>query len=191
MALKEQDVVLYSTDTDGNKVIQMPITRVENVEGAVKTVDGVAPDENGNIPTGDKVTSINGKTGAVTIDTGIGRGVGRGGLNVSFNVKSYNTYTVPSSGIISISCSCGHDGVDVYFDGTKLFTEPYTKTWQEDDGGEAGSGTTAYSTSFTIPVNANEVIGIVLKGKDYNRLHNNLYAERLPFNGTLMQLAVV
>ena len=49
MALKEQDVVLYSTDTSGNKVIQMPITRVENVEGAVKTVDGVAPDENGNV----------------------------------------------------------------------------------------------------------------------------------------------
>lgn len=35
MALKEQDVVLYSTDTSGNKVIQMPVTRVENVEGAV------------------------------------------------------------------------------------------------------------------------------------------------------------
>ena len=35
MALKEQDVVLYSTDADGNKVIQMPITRVDNVEGAV------------------------------------------------------------------------------------------------------------------------------------------------------------
>ena len=48
MALKEQDVVLYSTDTSGNKVIQMPITRVENVEGALKTINGVAPDGNGN-----------------------------------------------------------------------------------------------------------------------------------------------
>ena len=49
MALKEQDVVLYTTDGDGNKVIQMPITRVENVEGVIKTVDGVAPDADGNV----------------------------------------------------------------------------------------------------------------------------------------------
>ena len=49
MALKEQDVVLYSTDADGNSVIQMPITRIENVEGAVKTVDDEVPDENGNV----------------------------------------------------------------------------------------------------------------------------------------------
>lgn len=37
MALKEQDVVLYSTDTSGNKVIQMPITRAGNVEDLTNT----------------------------------------------------------------------------------------------------------------------------------------------------------
>lgn len=49
MAIKEQDVVLVAKDTSGNKVIQMPITRVENVEGAIKTVNKVAPDASGNV----------------------------------------------------------------------------------------------------------------------------------------------
>ena len=49
MALKEQDIVLVAKDVDGSKVIQMPITRVENVEGAIKTVNGIAPNTNGNV----------------------------------------------------------------------------------------------------------------------------------------------
>ena len=49
MAIKEQDVVLVAKDTSGNKVIQMPITRVENVEGAIKTINKVAPDATGNV----------------------------------------------------------------------------------------------------------------------------------------------
>ncbi len=49
MALKEQDVVFTTKDANGNTVIQMPITRVENVEGAVKTVNGAGPDNNGNV----------------------------------------------------------------------------------------------------------------------------------------------
>lgn len=43
MALKEQDVVLYSTDADGNKVIQMPITRIENVEGLGESLKQAIP----------------------------------------------------------------------------------------------------------------------------------------------------
>ena len=49
MALKEQDVVFTTKDANGNTVIQMPITRVENVEGAVKTVNGAGPNNNGNV----------------------------------------------------------------------------------------------------------------------------------------------
>lgn len=49
MALKEQDIVFTTTDDAGNTVIQMPITRVENVEDAVQTVNGTKPDENGDI----------------------------------------------------------------------------------------------------------------------------------------------
>lgn len=49
MAIKEQDVVLVAKDTSGNKVIQMPITRVENVEGAIKTINEIAPDASGNV----------------------------------------------------------------------------------------------------------------------------------------------
>ena len=49
MALKEQDIVFTTTDEAGNTVIQFPITRVENVEDAVQTVNGTKPDENGDI----------------------------------------------------------------------------------------------------------------------------------------------
>lgn len=49
MALKEQDIIFTTTDEAGNTVIQMPITRVENVEDAVRTVNSIKPDSNGNI----------------------------------------------------------------------------------------------------------------------------------------------
>ena len=49
MAIKEQDIVLVEKDEKGNKVIQKPITRVDNVEGAIKTVNKVAPDATGNV----------------------------------------------------------------------------------------------------------------------------------------------
>ena len=49
MALKEQDIVFTGKDSNGNTIIQMPITRIENVEGAVKTVNGGVPDANGNV----------------------------------------------------------------------------------------------------------------------------------------------
>ena len=47
--IKEQDIVLVSKEPDGTKVIQMPITRVENVEGGVATVNGVKPDTSKNV----------------------------------------------------------------------------------------------------------------------------------------------
>lgn len=47
--IKEQDIVLVSKEPDGTKVIQMPITRVENVEGAIKTINGNRPDISGNV----------------------------------------------------------------------------------------------------------------------------------------------
>ena len=49
MALKEQDVVLVAKQPDGTKTINMPVTRVENVEGAIKTVNSVKPDASGNV----------------------------------------------------------------------------------------------------------------------------------------------
>lgn len=56
--IKEQDIVLVSKEPDGTKVIQMPITRVENVEKAVATVNGIKPDSSKNI-TLDRVTYAN------------------------------------------------------------------------------------------------------------------------------------
>lgn len=49
MALKEQDIVFTTTDEAGNPVIQFPITRVENVEDAVRTVNKKKPDSEGDI----------------------------------------------------------------------------------------------------------------------------------------------
>lgn len=65
MALKEQDIVFTDKDANGNTIIQMPITRVENVEGAVKTVNGDKPDPNGNVTVsgksvGDQWISVDG-----------------------------------------------------------------------------------------------------------------------------------
>ena len=59
MALFEQDLVIYETLENGDKVIKMPITRVENVEGAASLSDL----ENIEVP----VTSVNGKTGDVVV----------------------------------------------------------------------------------------------------------------------------
>ena len=75
MALKEQDIVLVAKDVDGSKVIQMPITRVENVEGAIKTVNGNKPDSSGNIslsidhpdPPNDYVVNISATKGSISV----------------------------------------------------------------------------------------------------------------------------
>ena len=40
MAIKEQDIVFTKKDENGNTVIQMPITRVENVEGVMSIEQG-------------------------------------------------------------------------------------------------------------------------------------------------------
>ena len=64
MALKEQDIVLTTKDAAGNTVIQMPITRVENVEGAVKTINGSGPDADGEV-------TVNTPTASSTVMGGI------------------------------------------------------------------------------------------------------------------------
>ena len=40
MALKEQDIVFTTKDESGNTIIQMPITRVENIEGTFSIEQG-------------------------------------------------------------------------------------------------------------------------------------------------------
>ena len=59
--IKEQDIVLVSKESDGTKVIQMPITRVENVEGGIATVNGIKPDSSKNVTITkvDQATSAN------------------------------------------------------------------------------------------------------------------------------------
>ncbi len=60
MALKEQDIVFTTTDSDGNTVIQMPITRASNVEDSILTVNGLSPGKDGNV----LITSVNSATKA-------------------------------------------------------------------------------------------------------------------------------
>ena len=84
--LKEQDIVLTSKDANGNPVIQMPITRLENVEGlsaelakCVRSVNGKTVDGSGavsisNVASADKLSSArtisltNHVTGSTTFD---------------------------------------------------------------------------------------------------------------------------
>lgn len=49
MAVVEQDVVLITKDASGNTVIKRPFTSVDQVDGAIKTVNGKTPDTNGNV----------------------------------------------------------------------------------------------------------------------------------------------
>lgn len=58
MGLKEQDIVFTTKDANGNTVLQMPITRLDNVEGALKTVNNLKPDANGNVAVNDYVTGL-------------------------------------------------------------------------------------------------------------------------------------
>lgn len=64
--LKEQDLLFKGEDSAGNPVLLMPITRIENVEGGIKTINGVEADKNKNVDIDVGVTSVNGQTGAVT-----------------------------------------------------------------------------------------------------------------------------
>ena len=84
--LKEQDIVFTSKDANGNPVIQMPITRLENVEGlsdelakCVRSVNGKSVDGSGavsisNVESADKLSSArtisltNHVTGSTTFD---------------------------------------------------------------------------------------------------------------------------
>lgn len=84
--LKEQDIVFTSKDANGNPVLQMPITRLENVEGlsaelakCVRSVNGKTVDGNGavsisNVASADKLSSArtisltNHVTGSTTFD---------------------------------------------------------------------------------------------------------------------------
>lgn len=105
MALKEQDVVLYTTDTNGNKIIQMPITRVENVEGAIKTINGVVADDNGNAYLERIVTSVQGSVGDVELI--IVSGGDPISVSKSWLPTTTYTYTVTTAGIANISATAG------------------------------------------------------------------------------------
>ena len=49
MTIKEQDIVLVKKDEEGNQILLLPATRVENVERAVRTINKLAPDSEGNV----------------------------------------------------------------------------------------------------------------------------------------------
>lgn len=49
MAVVNQKIIIHTKDGAGNTVIYVPYTTVDQVEGAVASINGVTPDENGNI----------------------------------------------------------------------------------------------------------------------------------------------
>ena len=133
MALKEQDIVFTGKDTSGNTVIQMPITRIENVEGAIRTVNDQKPDENGNVRVDSggvksvnmvgpddlgnvavdfPVTSVQGATGDVElIFVSGGDSIS---VSKSWKATTTYTYTVTSSGVANMSATAGI-GIDITY----------------------------------------------------------------------------
>ena len=65
MALKQETIALHRTDDNGNKVLQMPITRAENIEGVLSIANGGT---GGN--TFVKSASISGKTITLNMSDG-------------------------------------------------------------------------------------------------------------------------
>lgn len=49
MAVIERQTVIATKDKDGNTVMHCPVTSVKYVEGAVRTVNGIEPDANGDV----------------------------------------------------------------------------------------------------------------------------------------------
>ena len=98
MALKEQDIVFTTKDDAGNSVLQMPITRVENVEGAVRTVNGGAPNDSGEVHVDVGVKTVNNtppdQSGNVNVDLSSKRDhtvqVANADLNTLLDDKSYS-----------------------------------------------------------------------------------------------------
>ena len=102
MALKEQDIVFTDMDANGNTVIQLPITRMENVEGLsealthyVQSVNGTAPDANGAV-------SITHVTSADKLKTA---------RTISLTNHVTGSTTFDGSGNASISATLANSGV--------------------------------------------------------------------------------
>lgn len=55
MAIVEKEVVITVKDEAGNTYILKPYTSVENVEGAVASINGQKPDDKGNVVLDTKV----------------------------------------------------------------------------------------------------------------------------------------
>ncbi len=150
MALKEQDIVFTEKDSDGNTIIQMPITRVENVEGAVKTINGGKPDANGNVSVsgksvGDQWISVDG-----TIPQG---GLTFNGNEISRSIYAdlYN-YVVAQGRVITESAwqsmySTNNGNVPYYSsgDGSTTFRLPTFKSYPHFVASGAGKYTKASS----------------------------------------------
>lgn len=146
LALKEQDIVFTGKDANGNTIIQMPITRVENVEGAVKTINGDKPDANGNVnvsgkSVGDQWISVDG-----TIPEG---GLAFNGNEISRDiyVDLYN-YVVSQNRVISEtewqSMFSSNNGNVPYYssgDGSTTFRLPTFKSYPHFVASGAGKYT--------------------------------------------------
>lgn len=62
MAVIEQGIALTVKDAAGNTYLLYPVTTVDNVEGAVASVQGVTPDSNGNVDLSAKFLQRGNKT---------------------------------------------------------------------------------------------------------------------------------
>lgn len=161
MALKEQDIVFTTKDATGNTVLQMPITRLDNVEGALKTVNNLKPDANGNVNIGVGVTSINGATGAVTLKDYVT------GLSVSGKTITY-TKKDGTSGKITTRDTVPTD----YVTGLSVSGKTVTYTKKDGTSGTITTQDTAYTHPSTHPASMITGLATVATSGSYNDLSN-------------------
>lgn len=106
MSLIEEKFVIARINENEEVCLQFPVTRVDYVEGAVRTVNGIEPDANGDVDIGDYVSNIeiNGKTVTVTF---------KNGTIETFTTQdtTYSNATTSAAGLMSAADKKKLDGI--------------------------------------------------------------------------------
>lgn len=126
MALKQETIALYRTDDNGNKVLQMPITIAENIEGVLSITNGGTGGEKFV-----KGASISGKTITLNMSDG---------TNKTLTTQDTAPYSGSATSIGGASASKPAVVVESYKSGATWYRK-YSDGWVEQGGAISISGT--------------------------------------------------
>lgn len=159
MALIEKQIV-FKRKSGEDVEMHLPTTKIDYVEGGIKTVNGIAADANKNVTIDVGVTSFNGSTGAITLDlsqyenkvTSVNGATGDitindyiTGMTVSGNVITY-TRKNATSGKVTVT---SYPNVYVSGSVSGTITLPSGGTWKGIWYEEASDGDYSGCNTFT------------------------------------------